>query len=217
MSFEIIHPLVEAYVGRYTSATDPILQQIERETLATHVQPWMLSGPLQGKLLEILSCMMRPSRILEIGTMTGYSSVCLVKGLAAGGVLHTIEKREADAAAALENFKEAGVQDQIHLHVGDAREILPRLNESWDLVFLDADKTGYTDYYRLVKPRLRAGGLIIADNVLYHGEVLSEEIKSKNAKAIQQFNQYVCEDKDVETLLLPIRDGLMLILKKQIL
>ncbi len=157
---------------------------------------------------------MQPVRILEIGTMVGYSAICLTKGLGPGGLLHTIEIRTADAAIARNNFKLAGLENSICLHVGDAKTIIPQLNETWDLVFIDADKPGYTTYYQLVKPRLRKGGLIIADNVLFHGEVLEEEVKGKNPRAIHAFNEMVAADHEVEKLLLTQRDGLFLIMKK---
>jgi len=213
MPLELIHPLVEAYAGRFTTPADVTLAEIERTTSEDHPQPWMMSGHVQGKLLEMISKLMAPSRILEIGTMTGYSTVCLAKGLREGGFLHSIEKREQDALRAVENISRAGLADRVKVHTGDAKEIIPMLSETWDLVFIDADKTGYIDYFNLVFPSIRKGGLMIADNVLYHGDVLTEEAKGKNAKAIQAFNQYVVEKNDIETLLLTVRDGLMLILK----
>jgi len=213
MPLEIIHPLAEAYAGRYTTPVDQVLADISRSTSENHSQPWMMSGHLQGKFLEMISRLMSPSRILEIGTMTGYSAVCLAKGLKADGCLHTIEKREKDAITAIQNITQAGLQNVVNVHVGDAKEIIPNLSETWDLVFIDADKTGYIDYYKLVLPHVRKGGLIIADNVLYHGEVLSEELSGKNAIAIQAFNQFIAEQSGIQTVMLTVRDGLMLILK----
>ena len=174
----------------------------------------MLSGHLQGQFLEIISKLLQPQRILEVGTMVGYSAICLAKGLAKDGVLHTIELRESDAAIAQQYFERAGLTHSIQLHIGNAKEIIPQLNETWDLVFLDADKTGYAEYYALIKPRLRKGGLILADNVLFHGEVLNEEIKGKNAIAIQAFNELIAADDEVEKMILTLRDGLFLIRKK---
>lgn len=174
----------------------------------------MLSGHVQGKFLQFISEILRPQRILEIGTYTGYSAICLAKGLQPGGKLHTIEIREEDAKAARENFNEANVTDKIILHLGNALAIIPELTEEWDLVFIDADKTGYIQYYNLVLPRLRKGGIILADNVLFHGKVLEEKITGKSAKAIQSFNEYVSRDDSVEKVLLTIRDGLFMIIKK---
>lgn len=211
---ELIHPLAEAYAEKFSSKEDGLLQQLAAETRSTHADPQMLSGRLQGKFLEIISSLMQPKRILEIGTMVGYSAVCLARGLAPGGKLHTIEMREQDAAVAKSNFIKAGLASCIELHVGNALEIMPKLNETWDLVFIDADKPGYMQYYKLVKPRLRKGGLMIADNVLFHGEVLKEEIKGKNPKAIHAFNEMIAADDEVEKVLLTQRDGLFLIRKK---
>jgi predicted O-methyltransferase YrrM len=174
----------------------------------------MLSGHLQGKFLEMISCLLRPERILEIGTFTGYSALCLAAGLAKGGMLHTIELREEDADIAAENFSRANWQDRIILHRGNALEIIPTLHEAWDLVFIDADKTGYAAYYQLALARLKPGGLIIADNVLFHGQVLEAEPEGKNAKAIHAFNELVKKDDSVEKVMLTLRDGLLLIRKK---
>jgi caffeoyl-CoA O-methyltransferase len=211
---DLINPNAELYAARWSSAEDIVLKMISEETEASHSQPHMLSGHLQGQFLEMISKLTRPKRILEIGTMVGYSSICLAKGLAAGGVLHTIEMRPEDAAIARSNFSKAGVQDKIQLHVGNALAIIPQLHETWDLVFIDADKTGYGQYYEMVKPRLRSGGLLLADNVLFHGEVLEDPIKGKNAKAIHAFNEMVAADEEVEKIILTLRDGLFLIRKK---
>ena len=173
----------------------------------------MLSGHVQGSLLSMISCMMRPKRILEVGTFTGYSALCLAKGLPADGILHTIELSPEDAAKASEYFELSPDKGKIKLHTGDARQIIPTLGESWDLVFIDADKTGYTDYYELILPSVKKHGVIIADNVLFHGQVLEDNITGKNAKAIHDFNMHVREDKRVEQVLLTIRDGLLIIRK----
>ena len=211
---DIIDPSAQAYAQRYSSATSPLLQEIAAYTEAHHPEAQMLSGPLQGKFLEMVSVLLRPRRILEIGTFMGYSALCLAAGLAEGGRLHTIELREEDADLAAENFRRANWQDRILLHRGNALAIIPALKEVWDLVFIDADKVNYGEYYKLVLPRLRAGGLIIADNVLFHGQVLTKEVQGKNAKAIQAFNDLVAGDGTVEKVMLTIRDGLYFIRKK---
>jgi len=162
----------------------------------------------------MLSLLVQPRQVLEIGTFLGYSAICLAAGIQEGGYLHTIELREEEARAAEENFRRARALDKIILHRGKALDIIPTLDHVWDMVFIDADKTNYQAYYRTIIPRVRKGGLIIADNVLFHGEVLQKEIRGKNAQAIQDFNEYVRLDQSVESLLLPIRDGLMLIRKK---
>jgi caffeoyl-CoA O-methyltransferase len=210
---EPIDPIIQAYADRYTSDQDALLQQIATTT-ALHPQGHMLSGHLQGTFLEIFSILLQPGKILEIGTFTGYSALCLAKGLKPDGKLHTIELREEEAQTARNNFNHSNYSDRIILHTGNALRIIPELDETWDLVFIDADKTGYLDYYRLILPKLRKGGVILADNVLFHGQVLEQPVTGKNAKAIQEFNEYIKNDDSVEQVLLTIRDGLMLIRKK---
>ena len=211
---DIINPLAEAYAKAFSSPEDLVLNDIAIRTYDKHSQPHMLSGHIQGKFLEFISKLIAPSFILEIGTFTGYSAIALAKGLQSGGQLHTIELREQEAKAALENFNKAGMQDRIILHTGNALNIIPALKHQWDLVFIDADKVNYTAYYQLVLPMVRKGGVIIADNVLFHGEVLEDPIKGKNAKAIHAFNQCVQQDQTVDKLMITIRDGLLIIIKK---
>lgn len=210
---ELINHTAEKYVQQYTSALDEVLAQIEHETNATHDQPHMLSGHVQGKFLEMLSLMIRPKHILEIGTFTGFSAICLAKGLQNGGVLHTIELRQEDADTAKKYFDSAKSPLNIQLHVGNALEIIPTLNIEWDLVFIDADKVNYINYYELTLPKVKKGGWLIADNVLFHGQVLEHDVKGKNAKAIKAFNDYVLNDNRVQQVMLTVRDGLMLIQK----
>ena len=173
----------------------------------------MLSGQVQGKFLEFISLFIRPKHILEIGTMVGYSTICLAKGLAEGGEVHTIEKRKEDLDIARQFFKKANLDQCIQAYEADALELIPQLDHSWDLVFLDADKTGYISYYEMIIPRMRSGGLLIADNVLFHGSVLEDNIKGKNAKAVHTFNEHVKNDKRVQKLMLTVRDGVYLICK----
>ncbi|BAV08579.1 Predicted O-methyltransferase YrrM [Filimonas lacunae] len=210
----LIPPAVEAYATACTSAEETVLEQINQQTYQHHAQPHMLSGHVQGKVLEFFSMMQKPRNILEIGTFTGYSAICLAKGLQAGGQLHTIELREADGQLALENFHKAKMNNIITLHIGNALDIIPTLPLEWDMVFIDADKVNYIAYYEMILPRLQHGGIIIADNVLFHGQVLEEPVKGKSAKAIDQFNKHVCNDHRTEQVLLTVRDGLMLIKKK---
>ena len=211
---EILNVLAQAYSEQFTTSEDQLLQEIAGYTNEMHPHAHMLSGQVQGKLLTMLSRMIRPSRILEIGTFTGYSALCLAEGLIDGGILYTIELREEDASKALEFFNKSAVKDRIKLQVGNALEIIPALNESWDMVFIDADKVNYIHYYEMVLPKLKPGGFIIADNVLFHGQVLEKEIAGKSAKSIHAFNEHVKKDNRVEQVLLTVRDGLMLILKK---
>lgn len=213
-SLELINPLALAYAERFTSPEDSVLRQIAEATHESHADAHMLSGNWQGQFLQIVSCIIKPRFILEIGTFTGYSAICLSRGLQTGGELHTIELQEEEANTAQQNFNLADVQDKIFLHRGNALNIIPSLDKPWDLVFIDADKKGYLDYYLLVLPQLRNGGVILADNVLFHGQVLEKEIKGQNAMAIHAFNEYVYSDESVQTVMLTIRDGLLLIIKK---
>lgn len=212
---DLINALVEDYAANITSADNELLQQIQQHTLAAHPHAHMLSSPVQGKILTFLSTILQPKYVLEIGTFTGYSALCLAEGLTNDGELHTIELREEDAQTAQKNFSFSPHRQKLHLHTGNALEIIPVLNYKWDLVFIDADKTGYIDYYEMVLPRLSERGIIIADNVLFHGQVFEEPIKNKNAKAIVEFNNHVKEDSRTEQVLLTARDGLLLIKKKK--
>jgi caffeoyl-CoA O-methyltransferase len=210
---DIVNALAQAYAEKYTSQEDDLLKEVAGFTYQNHPHSHMLSGHLQGRFLEMTSRMVKPERILEIGTFTGYSALCLAKGLQDEGVLHTIELRDEDAASAKSFFDRSIFREKIILHIGDALKIIGELNESWDLVFIDADKENYVNYFNLVFPMVRTNGFILADNVLFHGQVLEEEIKGKNARAIQAFNDHVKGRDDLERLLLPLRDGIMLIRK----
>jgi len=210
---DLINPLAMLYAEKYSPQADPLLNEIEAKT-RLHPHGQMLSGSLQGKFLEMISRLLNPTYILEIGTFLGYSALCLVKGLKPGGELHTIELDAETAAAASENFKNSKTGNKIILHTGNALELLKTLNKPWDLVFIDADKTGYADYYHALVPGLKSGGLMMADNVLFHGQVLEEVVKGKSAKAIQAFNDMVMADQRVEKMMLTLRDGVYLIRKK---
>jgi caffeoyl-CoA O-methyltransferase len=210
---ELVNHIAEEYAKQFSSPLDDVLQKIEDYTLQNHPQAQMLSGHVQGKVLEMISCMIKPQTILEVGTFTGFSALCLLKGLQPGGKLHTIELREEDATTAKKYFTKANVNNKIQLYLGDARQIIPTLNQQWDLVFIDADKMGYIEYYELTLPKVKPGGFIVADNVLFHGEVLQKELKGKNAKAVQAFNEHVAKDNRVQNVMLTVRDGLLLIKK----
>jgi caffeoyl-CoA O-methyltransferase len=173
----------------------------------------MLSGHLQGKVLEMISRMIRPSRILEIGTFTGYSALCLAKGLTNNGFLHTVDIRTEDVNIARAYFDRSIYSRNIISHTGNALEIIPKLNEQWDLVFIDADKPGYIEYFNLVLPHVKQNGFILADNIFFHGEALEDEPKGKNAKGIKAFNEFIRQRTDIDKVVLTIRDGLYLIRK----
>lgn len=221
---DIIESQAQAYAEHYSSKLAPLLQEIEAYTAGHHPEAHMLSGPLQGKFLEMMSQLLRPRRILEIGTFMGYSALCLAAGLPEDGRLHTIELRDEDADRAEGFFRRSNQADKIILHRGNALAIIPALDEVWDLVFIDADKVNYGEYYKLVLPRLRQGGLIIADNVFFHGQVLpalgpeggidSGRVQGKSAKGIQAFNDLVDADDRVEKVMVTLRDGLFFIRKK---
>ena len=209
---ELILPQVQQYAERFSSPEDDLLKRINDYT-QKHPEAQMLSGHLQGKVLEFLSCMIRPRRILEIGTFTGYSALCLAEGLTEDGQRHTIEIREEEAVKAREFFSQSAYNARIILHVGSALDIIPILEETWDLVFIDADKPAYIQYFNLVLPKVRKNGFIFADNIFFHGQVLEEEVKGKNARGIKAFNEYIQQRTDIEKVILTLRDGLFLIRK----
>ena len=214
LSLELINPLVQEYSEKFSSPEDALLKEVNDFTTTNHPEYHMLSGHLQGKFLEMASMMIRPRRILEIGTFTGYSALCLTKGLTDDGLLHTIELREKDAATAKGFFDRSAYQEKIILHTGDAKKIVSTLEETFDLVFIDADKSGYIEYFNLVFPKLKKNGFIFADNVFFHGQAIETEPTGKNAKAIKAFNQFINERTDIEKMILTLRDGLYLIRKK---
>ena len=168
---------------------------------------------MQGNLLTMISYMLRPRRILEIGTFTGYSALCLAKGLTDDGILHTIELRENDAEKAKIFFEQSPAKNKIILHSGSALNVIPGLDEEWDLVFIDADKPAYIEYFNLVLPKLRKNGFILADNVFFHGQVFEQDPKNKSAKAMKAFNEMIKQRTDIDKTILTIRDGLFLIRK----
>ena len=210
---ELIHPNVQQYAEDFSSPEDELLKEVADFTLKNHTDSIMLSGHLQGKVLQMISCMIKPRRILEIGTFTGYSALCLAQGLTEDGQIHTIEFMKANAEEANGFFNRSSFAGQIILHTGNALEIIPELDETWDLVFIDADKPAYIEYFNLVLPNLRKNGFILADNIFFHGEVLDEVVKGKNAKGIKAFNEFIKNRKDIEKVILTLRDGLYLIRK----
>jgi caffeoyl-CoA O-methyltransferase len=209
--FEIDEKLLE-YIMTHSTPEDPVLAELYRETYLKVLYPRMISGPLQGKLLEFISRMIQPSAILEIGTFTGYSAICLAKGLKQGGKLHTIEINDELGPVIKRYCVKSGLQHSIVLHTGDARQIVPSLELQFDLVFIDADKEQYLEYYNLALKKTRIGGYILVDNVLWDGKILYQA-GDKETAGIIEFNDYVKNDKRVEKMILPIRDGLMLIRK----
>ncbi len=212
-ALDLIHPSVQQYAEKYSSPEDALLKEINDYTLQHHPEAVMLSGHLQGKVLEMISCMIRPKRILEIGTFTGYSALCLAKGLDPDGLLHTIELREPDAMTARAYFDRSSFSRKIILHTGNALDIIPGLNETWDLVFIDADKPAYIEYFNLVFPGMRKNGFILADNIFFHGQALEENATGRSARGIRAFNAFIEKRTDIEKAVLTVRDGLYLIRK----
>lgn len=209
---KLIHEDIQHYVEQHTSAESELLRQINRDTHASVLRPRMLSGHLQGRILAMISCMLRPAAILEIGTYTGYSALCLAEGLAEGGKLVTIDVNEELEDRVRATFAASAFANQIDFRIGNALKVVADLPGMFDLVFIDADKENYFAYYELVFPKVRPGGIILADNVLWSGKVLREK-SDKDTKAIVEFNRKIQEDQRVENVLLPVRDGIMMIRK----
>jgi caffeoyl-CoA O-methyltransferase len=209
---EIINEDLQRYAEQHTTAESDLLKRINRDTHANVLMPRMLSGHLQGRVLAMISHLIHPKRILEIGTFTGYSAICLAEGLHDDGQLVTIDNNEELEQKVRKYFDEAGLSSKIDYRIGDAAKIIPSLKETFDLVFIDADKENYSRYFDLVIDNVRPGGIILADNVLWSGKVLNEK-PDKDTRAIVEFNRKVQHDVRVENVLLPIRDGILMIRK----
>lgn len=211
---EFIHPDIDRYSEEHTSPETDMMAQLNRWAHVKMARPRMLSGAYQGKLLEILSAMVQPSNVLEIGAYVGYSAICLAKGLQPNGKLHTVEVDEELEDIILKAVGDAGLSDKIELHIGNALEILPTLNQMFDLVFIDADKINYKNYYDMVIPMVRQGGIVVLDNILWSGKVVYPQPKGdKETAVLKELNDYIQSDPRVENILLPIRDGLMICIK----
>jgi predicted O-methyltransferase YrrM len=205
---------LDKYLTDHSSYEDPVLEELYRQTHIRFVNPNMASGHLQGKFLEFISLMIKPKFILEIGTFTGYSAICLSKGLKPGGKLFTIEINDELTGFSHSYFCKAGVDSLIRQLTGKAQDIIPRLEQKFDLVFIDGDKREYIEYYRLVTDKVKKGGFILVDNVLWGGKVLEKEIGDLQAKGIIEFNEMIRNEKDIDNMILPVRDGLMIIRKR---
>jgi predicted O-methyltransferase YrrM len=209
---ELVNKAINAYVEEHTSPEPDYLYQLNRETNLKVSKPQMLSGQIQGKALKLISAMLRPEQVLEIGAYTGYATICLAEGLAEGGMVHTIDNNEELETIARRYWQKAGVEEVIRLYREDATKMIPRLDNTFDLVFIDADKENYETYYDQVFDKVRKGGIILADNVLWSGKVLQED-PDKETAAIQAFNKKVQADNRVENVILTVRDGLMMVRK----
>ena len=206
--------LLEQYILNHTSPEDDFLKELDRETHLKVLRSRMLSGHLQGQILSMISCMVKPRYILEIGTFTGYSALCLAKGLAENGQLHTIEIDDELESIARKYFEKSGMGNKIVQHIGDARQVISSLQHTFDLVFIDADKREYCDYYKLVFDHISVGGFLLADNILWNGKVVDpNETNDEQTRGILDFNNLVHNDIRVKNVILPVRDGIMLIQK----
>jgi len=202
------------YCLAHSSPLGKTLHDLERETHLRTLGPQMLSGEYQGQLLRFLSLMIRPKRALEIGTFTGYTAICMAEGLAEHGMLHTVEANDELGWLIRKYVDAAGMADKIVLHLGDAATVVPTLNEVFDLVFLDAGKLDYPAHYEMALAKMRPGAFLLADNVLWDGKVASGNERDETARALRAFNDFVHQDERVENLMLPLRDGLMLVRKR---
>lgn len=213
---EFINKEIQDYSDKHSSPEPIVLQELNRETHAKVMSPRMLSGHFQGRLLSLFSKMLQPKLVIEVGTYTGYSALCLAEGLREGGKLHTIDINPEQEKRIRTYIEKAGFTDKIELYIGNAKDIIPKIEGEIDLVFIDADKSNYYTYFELVADRMSKGGLVIADNVLWSGKILDEKerIKDKDTKALHEFNEKVSQDPRFEALLMPIRDGLMVLRRK---
>jgi predicted O-methyltransferase YrrM len=204
---------LEKYITSHSTPPDALLEELYRETHIRFINPNMVSGHLQGKLLEMISGMIRPDSILEIGTFSGYSAICLAKGLNDGGRLITIEINDELESFSREYFERAGLSGRIEQITGRAQDLIPGLERMFDLVFIDGDKREYCEYFKLVKDKVRKGGFILADNVLWGGKALENDTKDQQSRGIIEFNEMIKAEPGIENLILPFRDGLMIIRK----
>ena len=212
---DFLDPEIEQYALEHTEQESILLNELNRQTHLNILQPRMLSGHLQGRILSFLSKSIQPKVILEIGTYTGYSALCMAEGLQNDGVLYTIDINKELATFAQQYFNKSSYKNLIKMMVGNALEIIPKLNFNWDLVFIDADKENYSNYFDSVIERLNKGGMIIADNVLWSGKVTRPTSKKDiETKALKIFNEKVHADSRVSNVLLPVRDGMMIMIKK---
>ena len=212
--FEEMDKEMDRYLEETASEEPSILKKLRKETYQKTTQPHMISGYLQGRLLSILSHIVQPKNVLEIGTFTGYAALSMAEGLPKDGKIYTIDKNEDLAYIPKKYFAESDFKDQIEFILGDAKEEIKKLDKVWDLIFIDADKESYLEYLKLIKPNLRSGSIILIDNVLWYGKVLEENPKKRSTQKIKELNDLIAADEDFENLILPLRDGVNLLRKK---
>lgn len=212
--FEEKNPEMDRYLENHASSEPDILRKLRRETFQKTTQPHMISGYQQGRLLTMISKILNPEKILEIGTFTGYATLCLAEGLSDQGKIITLDVNEDLAYLPEKYFAESKFSHQIEFKIQDAKEFLRNSEEFFDLVFIDADKENYAEYFRLIKPRTKSGSVIMFDNVLWYGKVLEENPKQKSTQVIKQLNDLIAKDEDFENLILPLRDGVNFLRRK---
>jgi len=212
--FEEKFPEIDRYLENNTSEEPDILKKLRRETFQKTTQPHMISGYVQGRFLSIISKIIRPKNILEIGTFTGYSTLSLAEGLVNDGKIYTIDKNEELSYIPTKYFAESIYSSQIEFIIGNALQEIPKIDELFDLVFLDADKENYVSYLELIKPKLRCGSIVLIDNVLWYGNVIEDNPKDKQTQHIKNINEMITYDSDFENVILPLRDGIHLIRRK---
>ena len=211
---DIVNHKIEEYIEKNSSQEPEVLKELNKETYLKILNPRMLSGHLQGRFLSIITKLIKPKKILEIGTYTGYSAICMSEGLVEDGIIHTIDINEELITIQNKYFTKSNNNNSIHCHLGDAKDIIATIDEEFDLIFLDADKENYIEYYELVIDKLKSGGLIIADNVLWTGKVVDPENHNDElTQYLIDFNKMISKDTRVENIILPLRDGLNIILK----
>lgn len=200
---------IDNYVVEHSQQEPQVLQELSKETWQKVLNPRMLSGAFQGRVLSMISKLVQPKNVLEIGTYTGYSAICIAEGLAEGGIIDTLDVNEELEDLQNKYFEKSGYRDQIKQHFGNALEIIPALDKKYDLVFIDADKSNYPNYFKLIIDKMNSGGVILSDNVLWSGKVVEPlDPKDKDTKALLEYNKVLNSDDRIETVLLPIRDGL---------
>ena len=206
---------IEEYLEQHTTPMDEVLESLYRETYLHAMNPRMVAGPVQGHFLQFICQLMQPKKVLEIGTFTGFSTICMARGMASDGLLTTIEANEEYEDIIRNYLEKAGVSERVQLVIGDAKAVIPILEGEFDLVFMDADKASYPIYYDLVMDKLNSGGVLLADNVLWENKVLNTDTKERDTQAIRAFNDKIQNDPHVENVLLPLRDGLMMVRKNR--
>lgn len=211
--FSALNNDLEEYIKEHTSAEDEVLYELNRYTHLTQFHPRMISGQVQGKFIEMICKMLSPKNALEIGTFTGYTTICMARGIGDNGHVHTIEVNDEITDTTLSFFKKAGVENKITLHIGNAIDLIPRFDILFDLVIIDGDKREYPQYLNCVLPKVNDGGIIIADNVLWGGKVIDCNANDPFTQGVRDFNQMVSKIQNLEKVLLPLRDGLMIIRK----